>query len=193
MNTPYIAQRAQLRLHVLIFAILLLADQLTKLWARARFSLPNGEPDYAEHIAVLGEWLHLRLVYNTGAAFGLRPQEIAPFLHPMAFFGILTSIAIVFFAVYYRRLGPGESTARLGVLLILTGAFGNFIDRMALHRVTDFIDAGIPGVFPRWPVFNVADSAVTVGIVLLFLAPLLRRKPREDGNTPAPDAPPHGG
>lgn len=158
--------------HLLIFSAVLLFDQVTKYWARAAYSLPNGEPDYGLVTPVLGEWVQFRLVYNLGAAFGLRPQDVLPFLHPTLFYLVFSLAAIVFLTVYYRRLPGGEKAARLGVLLILAGAFGNLIDRVTLHKVTDFIDVGIPGVSLRWPVFNIADSSVCVGIVLLIVSML---------------------
>jgi len=148
-------------------------DQATKYWARVRFSLPGGEPDYLQSIPVLGDWLHLRLVYNTGAAFGMRPQNILPFFSPTLFYMIFSLAAITFLTVYYRRLGPGEKASKIGIILILAGAFGNLIDRLKFHRVTDFIDAGIPGFYPRWPTFNIADSSVCIGMGLLLLLPLL--------------------
>ncbi|HLU69461.1 MAG TPA: signal peptidase II [Fibrobacteria bacterium] len=164
------------RAHAAIFMLMLVADQLTKWWARARFSLPNGEPDYSAHIAVLGDWFHLRLVYNHGAAFGLRPHEILPFLHPMSFYVAFSLIAIVLLSLYYRRLGRGEPAARLGIALILSGAVGNnLIDRLMMHKVTDLFDVGIPGVDPRWPVFNIADSAVSIGLALLIIPPFFAR------------------
>ncbi len=175
-----------LRAHALIFVLLLVLDQITKYWARVRFSLPDGTPDYFDFIPVIGSWVRFRLLYNDGAAFGLQPQSALPFLHPVVFFAVFTVVAIVLFAVYYKRLGPDEGPARLGIALILSGAFGNLIDRVTLHKVTDFIDVGIPDVYPRFPVFNVADSAVTIGLILLLLAPLLTRK---KGSEPPPEAP----
>jgi signal peptidase II len=166
-----------LRAHAAIFAAVLIVDQLTKFWARARFSLANGEPDYTDFISVAGEWLRFRLVYNYGAAFGMRPQNVVPFLHPIVFFALFSVTAIGFLAFYYRRLGRHERAARLGILLILAGAFGNLIDRIVLHRVTDFIDAGIPGFAMRWPVFNIADSSVCIGIALLLIPALFARNP----------------
>lgn len=191
-----------LRLHAAVFVAGLLLDQITKYWARARFSLPGGEPDYFDTIPVLGEWLQFRLVYNSGAAFGLQPQNILPFLHPVVFFAVLSAAAIVLFAFYYRRLGPDEGPSRLGIALILSGAFGNLIDRLWMHKVTDFIDAGIPGVYPRWPVFNIADGAVSIGLLLLIFAPMFTRRkpvasPERDSSPPEapnpPGIPPHAG
>ena len=173
MNT---SPRRTLWMHAGIFALVILLDQLTKYWVRLRYSLPNGEPDYFLSTPVIGDWLQFRLVYNFGAAFGTKPQSVLPFLHPTLFFAIFSVVAIVLLGLYYRRLGAQERTARLGIALILAGALGNLIDRMAMHKVTDFIDAGIPGFSPRWPVFNVADSSVCIGIALLLIPSVLPRK-----------------
>ena len=158
-----------------VCAGVLALDQATKHWARVRFSL-DGRPDYFQSIAVLGDWLQFRLVFNTGAAFGMKPQNILPFLQPTWFYALFSLAAVAFLAVYYRRLGRDETASRMGVFLILAGAFGNLIDRILFHRVTDFIDAGIPGFHPRWPTFNVADSSVCIGMALLLLVPLWTRK-----------------
>ena len=158
----------------LLLAVLAL-DQATKYWARVRFSLPDGQPDYMRSIGILGDWLRFRLVYNTGAAFGMRPQNFLPFLQPTWFYALFSLAAIVFLSAYYRRLGPKEWGARLGVVLILAGAVGNLVDRLRFHKVTDFIDTGIPGFFPRWPTFNIADSSVCIGMALLLLLPLWAR------------------
>jgi signal peptidase II len=196
MNTPRPSFRqslgpaATLWLHGSLFLLVVLVDQLTKYWVRLRYSLPTGEPDYYLSTPVIGEWLQFRLVYNHGAAFGTKPQSLLPFLSPMVFFTIFTIIAMGCLAYYYYRLGAREKTARLGVLFILAGAVGNLIDRMVMHKVTDFIDAGIPGFSPRWPVFNVADSSVCVGIALMLIPPFFGRKQEEPAS---PDAAPSEG
>lgn len=146
-------------------------DQLTKWWARAAYSLPDGEPDYFKVTPILGEWLQFRLVYNMGAAFGMKPQQVLPFLHPTLFYALFTTVAIVVLCIYYRKLDARETWAKTGVALILSGAFGNLIDRLLLHKVTDFIDVGIPGGL-RWPTFNVADSCVCIGVGLILASPL---------------------
>jgi signal peptidase II len=167
---------ALLWLHGAIFTVVLVLDQITKYWVRVKYSLPNGEPDYYLFTPVIGEWLQFRLVYNFGAAFGTKPQSILPFLHPTVFFALFSFVALACLGYYYYRLGDRERTARLGVLLILSGAIGNLIDRMVMHKVTDFIDVGIPGLSPRWPVFNIADSSVFIGILLLILPSFFSRK-----------------
>jgi signal peptidase II len=167
---------ATLWLHAGIFVLVILFDQVTKYWARVRYSLPSGEPDYYLSTHVIGEWLQFRLVYNYGAAFGTRPQGILPFMNPTTFFLVMTVVAMACLGFYYYKLGPKEKSARFGVLLILAGALGNLIDRMSMHKVTDFIDAGIPGFSPRWPVFNIADSSVFIGILLMLIPPFFSGK-----------------
>ncbi len=81
-------------LRLALFALTLIVDQLTKVWARHHFSLPSGEPDYFKAMPILGEWLQFRLIYNHGAAFGMRPQELLPFLHPTIFYTLFSLIAI---------------------------------------------------------------------------------------------------
>ncbi len=164
-------------LRLALFALTLGVDQLTKIWARQHFSLPSGEPEYFKAIPIVGEWLQFRLIYNHGAAFGMRPQELLPFLHPTLFYTLFSLIAIGVLFGYYRRLQPQEGWLKAGVLLILSGAAGNLIDRVTMHKVTDFIDVGIPNFQPRWPIFNVADSCVCVGVGILLILPMFLKKP----------------
>lgn len=170
------------RLVVLVVA--LIVDQYTKFLARANFGFPGGEPDYFKIKQVVGEWIQFRLVYNTGAAFGMKPQGVLPFLNPTVFYVLFSAIAITVLVLYYRKLGLDDFWQKLGVALILSGAFGNLIDRLRFHKVTDFIDVGIPSLPTRWPTFNVADSCVCVGVALILLAPMLMRKSIPHANHP---------
>jgi signal peptidase II len=165
------------RLGLLLVTVLL--DQWTKWWARHQFSLPSGEPDYYQSLSILGDWLHFRLVFNHGAAFGMKPQSLLPFLHPTLFYGLFSIVAITILVLYYLRLRPFEGWLKSGVVLILSGAFGNLIDRVTMHKVTDFIDVGIPGFQPRWPTFNIADSCVCIGVGILLIAPMFLSKKAE--------------
>jgi signal peptidase II len=174
--------------------VTLVADQVTKYAARAHYSLPDGTPDYFKVTQVAGEWLQFRLVYNSGAAFGMKPQSVLPFLHPTLFFALFSTVAIGVLFYYYRKLSAVEGWQKTGVALILSGAFGNLIDRLMLHKVTDFIDVGLPGG-ARWPTFNIADSCVCVGVGLILAAPLFLRKaaPAMTAAGSAPAVPPSGG
>jgi len=115
-------------------------------------------------VAVWGEWLQLRLVYNQGAAFGL---DLGPYSR-WIFMG-LAGIAVV---LLYRlsRASPRADTLRhLACGLVTAGAAGNLVDRLRhAHGVVDFIDVGIGSY--RWPTFNVADMGVSIGAILLAIS-----------------------
>jgi signal peptidase II len=162
----------------------LAVDQYTKLMARAHFGLPGGEPDYFKVKPILGEWLQFRLIYNTGAAFGMRPQHFLPFLNPTLFYALFSAVAIGFLAFLYRKLPREDAWQKSALTLILSGAFGNLIDRLRFHKVTDFIDVGIPGYPLRWPTFNIADSCVCVGVAMILISSWL---PRKRGTQPQPN------
>lgn len=179
MNPPNrLTARALL---ALLLVSTLALDQWTKWLARAAFGLPDGEPDYYKIMPVIGEWLRLRLIYNTGAAFGMRPQELIPWLSPTLFYLMFSSVAIGFLGFLYYKVPRGDNWQKSGIVLILSGAFGNLIDRVKFAKVTDFIDVGVPGYEWRWPTFNIADSCVCVGVAMLIFA----GKPRHAVPAPA--------
>ncbi len=143
-------------------------DQLTKAIVSARL-LP-GAP-----VPVLGQFLRLTLVHNTGAAFGLFPGSRLPF--------ILVSVLAIAVVLYLFARDAYRSLANRVLLgCILGGALGNLVDRIRWGRVVDFIDVGVGSI--RWPVFNVADSAVTLGVILL--AWNLARSGRTDSDLESP-------
>ncbi len=123
------------------------ADQLTKYLVRANLSLGESWP--AEGF--------FRLTYgtNSGTAFGLFPQQTV-------ILTIASVVAIGFIIYFYKAHGGQTRLSRLTVGLLLGGAFGNLFDRLAAGEVTDFIDVG------PWPIFNIADSSIVVGITLLI-------------------------
>ncbi len=103
-------------------------------------------------------------VQNTGIAFGLFPagRELGGTL-------VLTALgfgALAIVSVYFRRTSEREPLLLLSLSLVLGGAVGNLVDRILLRAVTDFLDVYVGA--RHWPAFNVADSAVTVGIVLML-------------------------
>lgn len=131
-----------------------LADQATKRWIVATLGASGGRAT----VPVVGDWLRLSYVTNTGAAFGLFPDQ--------ALFFSLVAIGAVPLLVYLNRyVPPGQWLARLSLGLLLGGTLGNLTDRLRLGYVVDFIDAGIHHL--RWPAFNLADSAFVIGVALL--------------------------
>ena len=162
--------------HVAVIVFSIVSDQLTKLWAVARFTDEAGNFTY-EKIPVIGELVRFQLVYNKGAAFSSRPQDLMPFLPPWVFFLLISIVAAFALAWFYKSIDKRDYLSRLGVVMILGGAVGNFIDRMRMQMVVDFIDCDFPDfIMTRFPTFNVADSFVTVGVALVILSPVILRK-----------------
>jgi signal peptidase II len=126
-------------------------DQLTKRIASEH--LFPGQP-----VPVLGDVVRLTLVHNTGAAFGLFPGSRVPFI-------VISVLAVGVVLYLFRRESYRSAASRVLLGCILGGAVGNLIDRVRLGWVVDFVDIGVCSL--RWPVFNVADSAVTLGVILL--------------------------
>jgi len=138
----------------LIVSVLVL-DIVTKAVAEVALA-PRGVPR-----EVIGEWVRLTLVYNTGAAFGI---SLGPYSRWL--FLALAVVALVILGRLYRQT-PGHDRFRIASIgLVCAGAIGNVIDRIRHPMgVVDFIDIGV-GVH-RWPTFNVADMAVSVGAFML--------------------------
>jgi signal peptidase II len=109
--------------------------------------------------------LDLKFVTNTGAAFSWLEGHTAM----LTLVSIIISMVVI---VWAWRLKPQEQGFRLSFGLILGGAIGNLIDRVRMGHVIDFIDAHWREVY-HWPTFNLADSAICVGIALLFIAGLM--------------------
>ncbi|MDD5436393.1 MAG: signal peptidase II [Candidatus Omnitrophica bacterium] len=122
-------------------------DRLTKIAAMSNMS-------YGQSIEVLPKVFHITFIRNDGTAFGLLKGQNT-FL---ALLSVIAIIGILIYAVTHKRIGRGISVA-LG--LVLGGALGNLFDRIRFGCVIDFFD------FRVWPVFNVADSAITIGVILL--------------------------
>ena len=137
-----------------LLAIATLAlDQFTK-WLVVSNLVPD-QPVYP--IPALSGLFGFTYVTNTGVAFGL-------FKEAGTFFIFIAVIVITVIVYYLRRLPKDQGLVRLALGLQLGGAFGNLLDRLRLGYVVDFID------FKFWPIFNVADSAIVIGVVLLAIS-----------------------
>lgn len=181
MNNNWINKIKTLKFQIGLGIFGLIADQITKIWAVLRFTNEDGTltREMIPIITIANEpLLRFQLVYNEGAAFSSRPQDIMPFLPPVVFFLLMSIIALsVFLIWFFRTIDYRDWVSRLGVIMIISGALGNFIDRMRLQKVVDFIDCDFPDfIMARFPTFNVADSFVTVGVILVFLSPVLLKK-----------------
>ena len=134
-------------------------DQITKQLVRLTLPL-HGEPAH-----IIPGLLDLTHVQNTGAAFGL--LNAADFPYKTIVMIAIAGIALLAIAAYATQLGFHERIARVGLSLILGGAFGNLIDRAVAGHVVDFVDV-YWGTTHFWA-FNVADAAITIGAVLVLL------------------------
>jgi signal peptidase II len=151
---------------VAIAAVVVVLDQITKLIALDRLTL--GVP-----VIVVDGFLALTLVRNTGLAFGLL-AGIPPGWRWVV--GLLSLVAlVVLLRVALRILPSGGWREQSAIGLIFGGAVGNLIDRTRFGAVVDFVDVYVRDW--HWPAFNVADSAITVGVAALAIVVMLDRSP----------------
>jgi signal peptidase II len=129
-------------------------DRWTKHWAST--TLPFGQP-----IQVVGDYLRFTHTRNSGVAFGIGQGTGFPYY----IFSLVAIVAIVW--MFLRGRAGNDLVRGTALTLILSGAVGNLVDRVTSGEVVDFIEVGIPQW--HWPIFNVADSAVTVGVLLFAL------------------------
>jgi signal peptidase II len=148
---------AERRRFALVVGAVVVLDLVTKLVAEAALPRWVGVP-------VLGDAFQLRLVFNSGAAFGLNVGE-----HSRWIFMGLSLTAIVVLASMLKSTRAGDWLRFYALAAICAGALGNLIDRVRSPRgVVDFIDVGVGTL--RWPTFNIADMAVTCGALALALS-----------------------
>lgn len=146
-------------LTAIVALVIIIADQITKWWAID--ILNSGK------ITVIDDLFYLTLVYNRGAAFGIFPGRNYLFI----VLSILTIAVLIFF---YRSFFSGSSISRISGGLILGGAIGNLIDRFRFNYVVDFLDFKFGSY--HWPAFNIADSAICVGVTILIVLVLFEKK-----------------
>ena len=142
-------------------SLVVCVDRLTKVFFSSALQL-------GESLPVIRNIFHFTLVHNTGIAFGLfRNNGVIFFFIPLIAIGLL-----IYNIYYYHKVGELDRWYIAAFSLILGGAIGNLVDRIFIGHVIDFID------FRVWPVFNIADSAITIGafIILLKFSPLTKKK-----------------
>lgn len=194
------SDRTSVRVLLLSLGIVL-ADQATKLWIKG-ITLPSiglhvDGYQYGASTQVLGDFLRLTYIENPGMAFGI---DVGGKLY-FSIFSVLASAGIL---VYLLKARHERLAFRVALALILGGAVGNLIDRvfygvlfqeagLFYGRVVDFIDVDFFNVnlfgyhLSRWPVFNIADAAVTVGVLLMLFTH--RRAQHADASHGLHDAP----
>jgi signal peptidase II len=158
----------------IIAAVGFFLDWLTKYLVELK--LPYGTP-----VDIVGKYLQFLFVYNKGAVFGINPANIIPGFPVNGFFIVFMIIAIAVLVFYYRSVPKSEVVLHWGLALIMPGALGNLFDRIvrAEKGVVDFIRVGISEEI-YWPIFNLADAYVTIGVGFLLLAFIVEEKRRKE-------------
>jgi signal peptidase II len=135
---------------VVVFAL----DRVTKAWVTENIPLGTAR-------LVVGDYVRIVHAQNTGAAFGLLPERTT-------LLSILSVVAVLAIVYYYRQIASNSSLVSATLGMQLGGAFGNLLDRVTQGYVVDFVDVGIGDI--RFWAFNVADSSIVVGIILVTAA-----------------------
>lgn len=146
------------KLELSLAAVVVLIDQVVKMLVRSSFGLHDS-------IEVIPGFFNLTRVHNFGAAFGV--MNAADFPFKTAVLSALAALAVACLAWYGASLPADQRLARVGLALVVGGAAGNLIDRIAEGYVLDFFDFYWNG-WHFWA-FNVADAAITVGVSLMIL------------------------
>jgi signal peptidase II len=141
----------------IVAAVVIALDQLTKVWIASSMHLHQSIPVFS--------WFNLTYVRNPGAAFSLFADHSSAFRVP--FFALVFVLAGGAIAFFVRQTPASQKSVLIACGLVLGGALGNLIDRIAYGEVIDFADAHLNGM--HWPAFNVADSCISIGVCLLLL------------------------
>ncbi len=145
---------------------IVVVDQVTKVYVMETMRLH-------ESIPVITNLFSITYIRNPGAAFGFLSSSSSSFR--FVFFGLTSIFAVGLLGMIMVRMPKDDWMGRLSVAGILGGAIGNLLDRLRYGEVIDFLDFYINGY--HWPAFNVADSAITVGVVFLILHFALEKEP----------------
>ncbi len=140
---------------VLIAGVVCIVDQIVKAL------IVSTVPVY-QSISVIPGFFNLTHIYNPGGAFGFLSGSSSELRH--LFFLVSSFVAMGLILYLYAKTPPGQGLLAFGLSLIMGGAIGNIIDRIRIGKVIDFLDVYIMDL--HWPAFNVADSAITIGIGL---------------------------
>jgi len=147
-------------IYYVIALIIIAIDQLTK-W------IVMKTMELGEQITIIENFFYLTSHRNSGAAWGILEGQ-------MMFFYIITIIAVIIVVYYMQKYGKDSKLLALGFSFILGGAIGNFIDRLIRQEVVDFFDFVIFGY--DFPIFNIADSALTIGVIFVIIAMIIDEK-----------------
>jgi signal peptidase II len=145
-----------------VVVAVVVVDQLTKIMIRDMIPLHDSVP-------IIPYLFNLTHVRNPGGAFNLLARSHDAFRVP--FFLIMTGVAVVALLYFLREIQSHQRLLLFAVAGVLGGAIGNFIDRVLIGEVTDFLDFYVGSY--HWPSFNVADSFISIGVVVLLVHSLL--------------------
>jgi len=151
-NVSLSGHRGKLGLFVIVVALVVVLDQISKLWVRTN----------SPQIELLPGFLNLIHVENYGSAFGLFANQTFLLI-------AISLVCLLIILIFLRYLAPATTLSLVAIALILGGAIGNLIDRLRFGYVTDFIDIHLQNLI-HWPAFNIADAAITVGITTLLFS-----------------------
>ncbi len=165
--------RMKNKFYLVTLAVLVL-DHLTKWLVSARL-------DARFPIEIVPDYLRLSYIRNSGVAFGLF-QDIQSVWKPYLLAGMAV-VAVIVILVYSSRTPLNRTMLQIALTLTMGGILGNFMDRVVHGYVVDFIEFHIKESF-YWPTFNLADSAITVGIALLLIDTVKNPEPEEELSTP---------
>lgn len=144
--------KGKVLLYMITFLVVVIGDQLTKMIVDKTLNLGTG-------YSIIDNFFYFTYVHNFGAAWGILQGK-------MILFFLVSIIAAVGICYYFLQTHPYQQLTRFGLVLIFSGMVGNLIDRLVLGYVRDFIDFIIFGY--DFPVFNVADMAIVIGVGLLL-------------------------
>lgn len=147
-----------MRIYLAILASVLVADQVTKFWITSHFSLYDAQ-------VVIPGFFNLVYVTNKGAAFSMFASVESPLRH--YFFVSINIIAFLGLSIAAFKMRRNHLLYTISFALIAAGALGNVIDRIRYGAVIDFLDFYFGSY--HWPAFNVVDSSICVGVVILFI------------------------
>jgi signal peptidase II len=150
----------------LISAVVVVLDQVTKI------AVLRHMPLY-QSITVIPGFFNLTHIHNPGGAFGFMARHDSPWRHWL--FLAAAAVALVMIIYFYHQTPPDRRLFGAALALIFGGAVGNLIDRLRYGVVVDFLDFYIGNL--HWPTFNIADSAVTVGVIVFILHILFKKAP----------------
>jgi signal peptidase II len=157
-GSPAVAPVEKRLLEVWLPIVINVADQLTKALVRVRVPLYSS-------VTIVPGFLNVTHVLNTGAAFGIFNTSDFPF--KAAVIAVIATVALIGVGLYAARMAHHQLVARLGLALIIGGAAGNLLDRIVTGSVVDFVD--VYWQTHHFWAFNVADSAITVGVAVMIL------------------------